>query len=288
MANAQRWSGPSDLHLHSSRSDGTQPPAEVLSSAYEYGLRTVALTDHDTTAGWDEATGAAQALGMTLLPGMEFSTRYQGGSTHMLAYLFDPDHEGILAEREKIRADRLSRAERIVRNIRADYTLDWEDVLAQRTQDASVGRPHIADAMIARGIVKSREEAFAGILHPRMGYIIPLYAPDPRDAVRLVAAAGGVSVIAHPAGRNRMLAMPIIEELIELGLGGFEIGHRENTPEGQRVLSALAEKHDLIVTGSSDYHGSGKPNLPGENTTTDKNVARIIAQATGTEPVYPD
>lgn len=288
MTNEKRWSGPSDLHLHSSRSDGTQPPAEVLSSAYEYGLRTVALTDHDTTAGWDEGAAAARSLGMTLLPGMEFSTRYQGGSTHMLAYLFDPEHEGILAEREKIRADRVSRAERIVGNIRADYPLDWEDVQAQRTEDASVGRPHIADALIARGIVKSREEAFAGILHPRMGYIIPLYAPDPRDAVRLVAAAGGVSVIAHPAGRNRMLPMPILHELIDLGLGGFEVGHRENTAEGKRVLTALADQHNLIVTGSSDYHGSGKPNLPGENTTSDANVARIIEQAHGIEPVYPE
>lgn len=272
--------------MHSSRSDGTQPPAEVLSSAYEYGLRTVALTDHDTTAGWDEATAAAVTLGMTLLPGMEFSTRYQGGSTHLLAYLFDPEHEGILAEREKIRADRLSRAQRIVGNIHADYPLNWDDVLAQRMEDASIGRPHIADALIARGIVKSREEAFAGILHPRMGYIIPLYAPDPRDAVRLVAEAGGVSVIAHPAGRNRMLPMPLIEEMIALGLGGFEIGHRENTDAGKAVLTEVAERHDLIVTGSSDYHGSGKPNLPGENTTTDANVARIIEQATGIEPVY--
>lgn len=225
---------------------------------------------------------------MTLLPGMEFSTRYQGGSTHLLAYLFDPEHAGIQAERERIRDDRLSRAERIVSNIRRDYPLDWDDVLAQRMEDASVGRPHIADALIARGIVKSREEAFEGILHPRTGYTIPLYAPDPRDAVRLVAQAGGVSVIAHPAGRNRMLPMPIIEEMIALGLGGVEIEHRENTADGKRMLARLAHKHDLIVTGSSDYHGSGKPNLPGENTTTDANVARIIAQASGIEPVYPD
>lgn len=259
-----------------------------MSSAHEYGLKTVALTDHDTTAGWAEAATATRELGMTLLPGMEFSTRYQGGSTHMLAYLFDPDHEAILAERELIRTDRLSRAERIVSNIRADYALDWEDVLAQRSGDASVGRPHIADALIARGIVKSREEAFADILHPRTGYTIPLYAPDPRDAVRMIVAAGGVAVIAHPAGRNRMLPMPILEELIDLGLGGFEVDHRENTEDGKRVLRELAARHDLIVTGSSDYHGAGKPNLPGENTTTDQNVARIIDRATGTEPVYPD
>lgn len=288
MASEKRWHGPSDLHLHSSRSDGTQPPAEVISSAHEYGLRTVALTDHDTTAGWPEASQAAEALGVTLLPGMEFSTRYQGGSTHMLAYLFDPSNEAILLEMDKIRTDRITRAERIVHNIARDYALHWEDVLEQRMGDASVGRPHIADALMARGIVKSREEAFAGILHPRTGYTIPLYAPDPRDAVRLIVEAGGVAVIAHPAGRNRMLPMPVIEELIRLGLGGFEVDHRENTEEGKRILRTLASGRDLIVTGSSDYHGAGKPNLPGENTTTDANVARIIERASGISPVYAD
>ena len=155
--------------------------------------------------------------------------------------------------------------------------------------DATFGRPHIADALIARGIVRDRTEAFGGILHPREGYYEPHYAPDPLTAVRLVTDAGGVAVIAHPvtSGRDRMMPLNMIEQLISAGLGGFEIDHRENTAAGKRTLREIAARHDLIVTGSSDYHGAGKPNRPGENTTSDEMVARLIERATGTSPRYP-
>ena len=289
MTTDVRFRGPADLHLHSSRSDGTEHPADVITAAHVHGLRTVSLTDHDTTTGWSEAATRTRELGMTLIPGMELSTRYQWQSIHMLAYLFDPDDAALLAETERIRADRLGRAERIVGNIAADYALTWDDVLAQRLEDATIGRPHIADALIARGIVRDREEAFAGILHPRTGYTVPLYSPDPRDAVRLIRDAGGVPIMAHPAphGRAGMLPIPVLEELIAVGLAGFEIDHRENTADGKRALRALVKRHGLIVTGSSDYHGTGKPNRPGENTTTDENVAAIISEGSGTAPVYP-
>lgn len=285
----RRFQGPSDLHLHSLRSDGTQPPAFVAEWAHELGVRTMSLTDHDTTDGWDEASARANELGMTFLPGMELSTQYQWRSLHLLAYLFDPAEPELLAETARIRADRLGRAARIVANISRDYDLTWDDVLAQRSEDASIGRPHIADALIARGIVQDRGEAFAGILHPRTGYTEPLYSPDPRDAVRLVLAAGGVPILAHPmpAGRSGQLSTAFLETLIEAGLAGFEIDHRENTEQGKAVLRELAARHDLIVTGSSDAHGAGKPNLPGENTTSDENVAAIIANGSGSAPRYP-
>ncbi|WP_238439582.1 PHP domain-containing protein [Microbacterium sp. JZ31] len=283
----RRFSGPSDLHLHSTRSDGTEPPADVMAAAHRHGLRTVALTDHDTTAGWAEAAEACTSLGMTLLPGMEFSAKHDWRSVHVLSYLFDPDDAPLRAEMDRIRGDRIGRAERIVANIARDYDLTWDDVLAQTMQDATVGRPHIADALVARGLARDRTEAFDGILHPREGYYEPHYAPDPFRAVELVTAAGGVAIIAHPGGRGRMMPDSVLHALIDAGLAGFEIGHRENSAQGKRILRRIAEERDLIVTGSSDYHGRGKPNLPGENTTSDDMVARIIERATGTAPVHP-
>lgn len=284
----QTFAGPADLHLHSNQSDGTENPGQVVRQAHAHGIRTVALTDHDRTTGWDEAGHAAAALGMTFIPGMELSAKHQWRSVHVLGYLFDPENTALRAETGRIRDDRVGRAERIVRNIGRDYALSWADVLEQTTTDATVGRPHIADALVARGIVRDRSEAFDGILHPREGYYEPHYAPDPLTAVRLITQAGGVAVIAHPvtSGRDRMMPLAYIEELIAAGLGGLEIDHRENTEAGKRTLRQLAAKHDLIVTGSSDYHGAGKPNLPGENTTSEEMVARIISQASGTAPRY--
>ncbi|WP_417508268.1 PHP domain-containing protein [Microbacterium sp.] len=288
MTDGQAFAGPSDLHLHSNHSDGTETPADVVRQAHGHGLRTLALTDHDRTTGWDEAAEAAASLGMTFIPGMELSAKQQWRSVHVLAYLFDPADPALVAETNRIRDDRLGRAERIVGNISRDYDLTWNDVLERTTADATVGRPHIADALIARGIVRDRTEAFEGILHPREGYYEPHYAPDPITAVRLIADAGGVAIIAHPvtSGREQM-PLAYIEQLIDAGLGGFEIDHRENTEPGKRMLRELAATHDLITTGSSDYHGAGKPNRPGENTTADAMVERIIAQASGSAPRYP-
>ncbi|MFK0401657.1 PHP domain-containing protein [Microbacterium sp. NPDC090225] len=286
---SRRFVGPADLHLHSNHSDGTEAPAEVVRQAHAYGLRTIALTDHDRTTGWEEAAEATAALDMTFLPGMELSAKHEWRSVHVLGYLFDPDDAALRAETDRIRGDRIGRAERIVRSIGRDYDLHWDDVLAQTTPDATVGRPHIADALVARGIVRDRTEAFDGILHPREGYYEPHYAPDPLTAVRLITDAGGVAIIAHPvtSGRDRMMPMSFLERLIDAGLGGFEIDHRENTEAGKTLLRDLAARRDLIVTGSSDYHGSGKPNRPGENTTSDEMVERLIARASGTTPRYP-
>jgi predicted metal-dependent phosphoesterase TrpH len=282
------FAGPADLHLHSNHSDGTESPAEVVRQAHANGVRTLALTDHDRSTGWVEAGDAATALGMTFLPGMELSAKHEWRSVHVLGYLFDPEDAALRAETDRIRGDRIGRAERIVRNIGRDYDLHWDDVLEQTMLDATVGRPHIADALVARGIVRDRTEAFEGILHPREGYYEPHYAPDPLTAVRLITDAGGVAVIAHPVtGRDMMMPVPYIERLIDAGLGGFEIDHRENTERGKNVLRGIAAAHDLIVTGSSDYHGTGKPNRPGENTTAEEMVARIIDRGTGTAPRLP-
>ncbi|TFD26887.1 PHP domain-containing protein [Cryobacterium cryoconiti] len=288
MSGARRFRGPIDLHTHSSVSDGTETPSQLVRAAVAAGLGTVALTDHDSTAGWAEASAAARTAGITLIPGMEFSTRVGFASVHLLAYLFDPSNAGIVAETARVRQARLVRAEQMVERIGVDYALTWDDVLAQTTPDATVGRPHIADALVARGFALTRSEAFAGILHWEAGYYQPHYAPEPLRAISLVRAAGGVPVIAHPATRgvSDVIAEAHLAQLAEAGLFGLELEHRENKPEATARLRSLAAKYGLFVTGSSDYHGEGKPNRLGENTTAPEVLDRIIEQGTGSPPVF--
>ncbi|MCR2809780.1 MULTISPECIES: PHP domain-containing protein [unclassified Microbacterium] len=287
MPDTRRFRGPSDLHLHSVHSDGTESAAQVMAAAHRHGLRTAALTDHDTTSGWAEAAEATASLGMTFIPGMELSARYQWRSVHVLAYLVDPDDPSLREMTDRIRRSRLERARTMADRIGRDFDLHWGDILAQTSDGATVGRPHIADALVAKGHVRDRTEAFSRILSPSGDYYVALYAPDPVLAVELVVGAGGVPIIAHPAGRAGLLPMPLLERMLDAGLAGFELGHRENLEAGIRTLRRICQKLDLIVTGSSDYHGLGKPNQPGENTTSDDMVARIIERGTGTDPVYP-
>lgn len=279
--------GPADLHLHSDHSDGTESPADVMRAAHRHGLRVAALTDHDTTSGWAEAAEAATSLGMTFLPGMEMSARAEWRSVHVLAYLFDPDEPRLRAMTERVRSSRLDRAQLMAERISRDFDLEWEDILAQTADGATVGRPHIADALVARGHVRDRSEAFERILSPRSDYYVALFAPDPVTAVELIVGAGGVPIIAHPAGRAGPFPAPLIERMRRAGLAGFELGHRDNRESGIRDLETIVADRGLIVTGSSDYHGLGKPNVPGEFTTAPEMVARILAAGTGSAPVYP-
>lgn len=278
--------GEIDLHSHSSVSDGTQSPAELIAAALAAGLGTIAITDHDSTAGWDEAIAAASGTELTVIPGMELSTNLGPSSVHVLAYLFDPLDPLVVAETARIRGGRLYRAERIVERISVDYDLTWDDVLAQSIDGGTLGRPHIADALVAKGLVADRSAAFESILHWQSSYYEKYYAPSPLEGVRMIVAAGGVPVLAHPAthGRYRVLSERVVAELVESGLAGLEIGHRDNTDDGKVRLWELARKFDLIVTGSSDYHGEGKPNRLAENTTTPDALARIIELGTGSAP----
>ncbi len=278
--------GAIDLHAHSSVSDGTESPTELIAAALAAGLGTVALTDHDSTSGWAEAFAAASGTGLTVIPGMELSTNYGPASVHMLAYLFNPMDGGVIAETARIRDGRLHRAERIVEKIGEDYDLSWDDVLAQSADGGTLGRPHIADALVVKGHVGSREEAFESILDWKGPYYEKYYAPSPLEGVSMIVAAGGVPVLAHPAtrGRYRVIEEHAIAELVDAGLVGLEIFHRDNTEDGKVRLHELAEKFDLVVTGSSDYHGTGKPNRLAENTTSPESLQRIIAASSGTKP----
>jgi predicted metal-dependent phosphoesterase TrpH len=272
-----------DLHTHSNVSDGTQSPAEVIDSASGTGLDVVALTDHDTTAGWDEAAAAARHHRIALVRGIEISCQHQGVSVHLLGYLLDPDAPGLLEELERSRESRVSRAQRIVELLSRDLPLTWGDVLKQVEPGATIGRPHIADAMVAKAIVTSRGMAFQDYLYDGSRYYVSHYAPDPVSAVRLVVAAGGVAVMAHPfAGiRGRVVADTVIEAMAEAGMAGLEVHHRDHDPAGVRHGLDLAASLDLMVTGSSDYHGAGKVNRLGENTTDPSVLQRIEELARG-------
>ncbi|HSO17700.1 MAG TPA: PHP domain-containing protein [Arthrobacter sp.] len=277
-----------DLHAHSNVSDGTQAPGAVLASAAEAGLDVVALTDHDSTDGWAEAAVAAREHGVALVPGMEISCRTtEGISVHLLCYLHDPAHPGLLEEITKAKDARFTRAERMVSLLAEDYPLSWDDVIHHVAPGATMGRPHIADALVAAGVVADRTEAFESILTSRSRYFVQHYAPDPAFAVELVRAAGGVPVFAHPvaSARGRIVGERTYREMIDAGLAGLEIYHRDNPEEGRVFLRKLAERHGLLVTGSSDYHGAGKPNLLGENLTSPEVFARIEEQGTGTPVV---
>jgi len=278
--------GPIDLHTHSSVSDGTETPAELVEAAIAAGLGAVALTDHDSTAGWAEAEAAASGTSLTVIPGMELSTNHGPASVHVLAYLFDPADAAVLRETALIRDGRMHRAERIVERIAADYDLTWDDVLAQSIEGGTIGRPHIADALVARGHVVDRSAAFTSILHWRSGYYEKYYAPSPLDGVKLIVAAGGAPVLAHPGTRGRewVIDEKHMRTLKEAGLFGVEIFHRDNTESGRARLFELAEMFDLAVTGSSDYHGEGKPNRLAENSTAPEVLDRLIAATSGARP----
>lgn len=253
-----------------------------MQSAARAGLDVVALTDHDTMHGWGEAARAAREVGVTLVPGIEISCASDGISVHLLGYFVDPLDALLMAELEHARASRRTRAERIVERLGPDTGLRWEQVQEQFGADTTIGRPHIADALVAAGVVGSRDEAFASYLSSGSKYHVSHYAPDPVHATRLVRAAGGVPVMAHPfaAARGRTVDDEVIEGMAEAGLAGLEIHHRDHTDEAVGAGLALAERLGLLVTGSSDYHGSGKDNALGENTTSDVVLEQLVGQAT--------
>ena len=247
-----------DLHSHSTASDGTDPPAEVMRRARAAGLDVVALTDHDTLAGHGPARAALPA-GLTLVPGLELSCRLDGHSVHLLGYHPDPAHPGLAAELRAITADRLRRGREMVARLRElGVGISWQQV-ATLAGGGVVGRPHIARAMVAAGAIADPAEAFtpAWIGTGGRAYV-GRYAPDPAAAVRLIRAAGGVSVLAHPAAATRGWTVPdeAVAALAAAGLAGLEVSHPDHDHSQRLRLAALAASLGLAASGGSDDHGS--------------------------------
>jgi predicted metal-dependent phosphoesterase TrpH len=276
-----------DLHTHSTASDGTDTPAELVRNAAAAGLDVVALTDHDTTRGYAEAV-AALPSGLTLVTGAELSCRVDGISMHMLAYLFDPEEPALLAERELVRDDRVPRAKAMIAKLNAlDVPVTWEQV-ARIAGDGSVGRPHIASALVELGVVPTVSDAFTDqwLADGGRAYV-EKHETDPFEAIRLVKGAGGVCVFAHPAAAKRGRTVPEsrIAELAAAGLDGIEVDHMDHDPDTRARLRGLAKELGLLVTGSSDYHGSRKTVSLGEYTTDPEVYGEITRRATGAFPV---
>jgi predicted metal-dependent phosphoesterase TrpH len=271
-----------DLHTHSLASDGTDTPGELINKAHARGISVLGLMDHDTVAGWDEATSYLRP-GMSLVLGSEISCQTSDGtSVHMLGMLFDRENNALAEVLSTTRDNRLTRMNRIIGRLNeAGFEITIEDVLAQLAPGATLGRPHLADALIAKKIVASRDEAFTELLHNNSKYYISHYSPTPEDAIKLIKQAGGVAVIAHPLAslRGRTVSIDSFKSMVEAGLDGIEISHRDQSEDERQLLREVVEQYGIIATGSSDYHGNGKLNELAEFTTTPEDFEALEAKA---------
>ncbi|WP_072687456.1 PHP domain-containing protein [Rhodococcus marinonascens] len=279
-----------DLHAHSTASDGTDSPEDLVRAAGAAGLDVVALTDHDTTAGWAGAVAALPA-GLTLVRGMEMSCEGRGEdgrpvAVHLLAYLFDPAHAAFARERQRLRNERIVRIRATAERMMEDgLPIDADEVLAEAGPAA--GRPHLARALMRAGVVGSVGEAFVDLLAPGGRYFVDKSDTPLDEAVQLVAEAGGVSVLAHGRARTRgrLLSLEHVRDLAGAGLHGLEVHHPDHSAADARLLHELADELGLVVTGSSDYHGSDKRAKLGEFSTSADEFDRLVSKSSGVQVI---
>lgn len=259
-----------DLHTHTTCSDGTDSPFALVKKALAAGVTTLAITDHDSTAGWDEAVSAIQPQ-IELVLGAEVSCLTTDGiSVHMLGLLFNGEDSEIQQMLADSRDTRLPRMRKMVELLSADgINISLDDVYRATPEGATVGRPHLADALVANGVVASRDEAFLDLLNNSSKYYVTHAAPTPEDAIRTIRRAGGVAVIAHPfaSRRGQTITAATFADLVAAGMNGIEVHHRDQNTHEQETLTSIAQELNLVITGSSDYHGTGKLNGLAENTT---------------------
>ena len=271
-----------DLHTHTNCSDGTDSPRELVNKAIVQGLEVLGISDHDTTSGWKEATETLRGS-LKLALGSEISCLTTDGiSVHMLGLLFDPEHAEMQQVLEETRDGRLPRMRKMIEKMRAEgMDISMADVEQAMPEGATMGRPHLADALVAKKIVKSRDEAFVDLLHNESRFYVSHAAPTPAEAIALIRRAGGVAVIAHPfaSHRGQILKAEDFSNLVAAGLNGIEVDHRDQNPDERAMLRSIAKELDLVVTGSSDYHGTGKLNSLAENHTHREQWEKLESQA---------
>ena len=253
-----------------------------MNKAIVQGLEILGITDHDTTSGWEEATQSLRGS-LKLVLGAEISCLTTDGiSVHMLGMLFDPHHKEMQEVLEETRDGRLPRMRKMIQKMQAEgMDISIEDVEKAMPVGATMGRPHLADALVAKKIVKSRDEAFIDLLHNDSRFYVSHAAPTPVEAIALIRRAGGVAVIAHPfaSHRGQILKPDDFADLVAAGLNGIEVDHRDQSPDEREMLRVIARELDLVVTGSSDYHGTGKMNSLAENHTSREQWLKLEAQA---------
>lgn len=271
-----------DLHAHTTKSDGTDSPLTLVKKAASSGITLLGITDHDSTAGWQEAIDSLHGS-LQLALGAEVSCLTEDGiSVHMLGLLFDGENQPLQQLLSDSRDTRIPRMKKMIENLQgAGYDITLEDVEAATPAGATVGRPHLADALVVKKIVKSRDDAFTDLLNNDSPFYVSHFAPTPEDAIRAIRAAGGVAVIAHPfaSRRGQILTPDSFASLVAAGLNGIEVFHRDQSEDERKQLLVIAEELELAVTGSSDYHGTGKLNELGENTTSPAEWERLEAMA---------
>lgn len=271
-----------DLHTHTNCSDGTDSPRELVNKAIVQGLEVLGISDHDTTSSWKEATESLRGS-LKLALGSEISCLTSDGiSVHMLGLLFDPQHQEMQQVLEETRDGRLPRMRKMIEKMRAEgMDISIEDVEQAMPAGATMGRPHLADALVSKKIVKSRDEAFVDLLHNESRFYVSHAAPTPVEAIKLIRRAGGVAVIAHPfaSHRGQILKAEDFSELVAAGLNGIEVDHRDQNPDERAMLRTIARDLDLVITGSSDYHGTGKLNSLAENHTHREQWEKLESQA---------
>ncbi|ACU34781.1 PHP domain-containing protein [Actinosynnema pretiosum subsp. pretiosum] len=276
-----------DLHTHSTESDGTDTPAGLVAAAADAGLHAIAITDHDTAAGWAEAAAALPA-GMRLVRGAELSCASDDGrgrviTVHLLAYLYDPTSQALVEEQQRLRLERRQRLRLMAERMREDgFPVDPDEMMASMPADAPAGRPHLAMALIRGGVVTSVDEAFARYLTSGRYYVPRTDTPVAR-AIQMIEDAGGVTVLAHPfaVSRGPVINEEVLASLAARGLAGVEVDHPDHDPATRTRVRGLARELGLLTTGSSDYHGTNKTTRIGAETTSPEVLDELADRATG-------
>jgi 3',5'-nucleoside bisphosphate phosphatase len=245
-----------DLHIHTTASDGLFSPEEVVRMAKDTGLRAIAITDHDTVGGVAQAAVAAAKLGMELVPGIEISTLADGQDVHVLGYFVDTEQEWFLKRLQSLRNTRVERNRKIIEKLNElGIAITWEEVQAKKrgaSPEKNIGRPHIAELLVDKGVVRSMDEAFERYLGKDGAAYVTTKRITPFEAIDLIKEAGGVPVLAHPGLYENDA---LVEEIISHGLAGLEVYHPDHDEERTERYRKMAERHGLIITAGSDFHG---------------------------------
>jgi predicted metal-dependent phosphoesterase TrpH len=276
-----------DLHTHTTFSDGTTTPTQNVVWAAAAGLRGLAVTDHDTTAGWQEARAACARHSVDFVPGVELSTELGGRGIHILGYWIDPAHPALARELERLRSERRRRAGEILRRLGELGVVVPPERVAAHAGGAPIGRPHIAAALVEAGVVADLQAAFDEFLADGGPAYVAKHAVSPVEGVRLVHAAGGVAVLAHPgvSGRDAPVTAGLVDELVAVGLAGIEVDHPGHDEATAAEWRGVAMARELVVTGASDYHGTNKSARIGEASTPLPALERLRERAGAAEGV---